>query len=275
MNRGTLFFLLATLLTSASSFAAEGIRIPGITRPVNAVTLSSIIPGTVSKIHAGQGSAVRAGDLLVELDKRFEELEVERRRIISESRAELDAAEQRMILLKNEWETTRRLYESTRSISQEDHDRKELEYKLAAAEYERIKMVELQEEVEYRMALEQLNRREIRAPFDGIVTKVYLKEGEGCDPRQPLIDLVDATRCEFVCNIRVNLAALLAPGEPVNILVTSGRTPVKIEGIVDFISPVVDQASGLQEVIVRFDNTNGAISPGVDAHLVLDSIGVH
>jgi RND family efflux transporter MFP subunit len=271
MNLGVRFLPLAIVASFAPSIDADMMRIPGITRPVSAVTLSSVIPGTISKIHAGEGSEVNEGELLIELDKRFEELEVERRKIIADGRAELDVAEQRMILLKNEWETTRRLFESTRSISQEDHDRKELEYKLAAAEYERIKMVELQEEVEYRMALEQLGRREIRAPFQGIVTKVYLKAGEGCDPRQPLIELVDARRCEFVSNVRVDLAALLEPGALVNIFIPTGRaTPVKMEGRVYFISPVVDQASGLQEIKVRFDNLDRAISPGVDAYLVID-----
>jgi len=262
--------ILAVIMPSFGALAEVRPQlIPGITAPVKEARLSSVVPGTIFKIHVEEGSRVSAGDLLMELDKRFELLEVDRRKIISESKAEYEAAEKRMDLLKNEWETTRQLFESTKSISQEDMDRKELEYKLAAAEFERIKSVELQEEVEHRMAMEQLNRREIRSPLNGVVTSIFLHEGESCDPRQPLLNLVDDSQCEFICNIQVEQAARLSEGLAVKILAENGVNQVERAGKVFFISPVVDSASGLQEVQVRFDNHDGKISPGVTAVLVL------
>jgi len=221
----------------------------------------------VEKILVEEGQQVKSGELLITLEKRIEELEVERRRMIAENKTELRAAEQRQQLLKNEWETTRRLFETTKSVSQEDRDRKELEFHLASAEVERILAQEMQEEVEYKMAQEHLTRREIRSPMDGRVTRIHLHEGEGCDPRQPLISLVDNSRCEFVANMPVSLAAQLRVEARVVLIAETGNGRVPREGYVFYISPVVDPASGLQEVKVRFDNVDGAVPPGVIAHL--------
>lgn len=263
------------LMTPRPAEAGSAADVPpsvaGITAPVRAAQLSALIPGTVAQCPVEEGAAVAAGDLLVQLDQRLEQLEVERRKVIADNKAELDAARMRMDLLKAEFETTRRLFETTKSVSQEDRDRKELEYKLASAEFTRVQAVEMQEELEFRMAQEQLSRREIRAPFAGVVTKVFLQEGEACDPRQPLVELVDASECEFVCNASPAQAATFRPDQQVGLEVESPAGPVARSGRVFFVSPVVDPASGLQEVRVRFDNRDRAVAPGVTARLLLEA----
>lgn len=254
----------------APESVADPVRIAGITAPVNRATLSSVLPGQIAKIHVVEGTPVQAGQLLVELDKRLESLDVERRKLLAESQSELEATGQRVQLLQAEWETANRLFENNKSISREERDRKETEYKLAATEHERLKMVEMQEALEHRMAVEQMNRRDIRAPFDGVVTRLYLEEGEGCDDRQPLVDIVDARTCEFVCHMPAVHAAGLKKDSTATLEIESGAGPLKREGRVFFISPVVDPASGLREVQVRFDNSNGSVTPGMNAFLILD-----
>lgn len=259
------------VLMSGGAAGAEPVRIAGITAPVNEATLSSIFPGQIHTIHVEEGSTIEEGGLLIELDKRSETLDAERRKIISESKAEVNAAGQRMLLLQNEWETARQLYETTKSISQEERDRKKLEYELAKAEHDRLNTIELQEELEYKLAVEQLNRRDIRSPIRGTVTRIYLQEGEGCDPRQPLIEVVDASACEFICNVPENLTSKLQSGATVRLQIESGETLVDRTGAIVFISPVVDPASGLREVKAEFDNTDGSVSPGVHGFLLLDA----
>ena len=262
--------IVLALCAFAAKSVADPVRIAGITAPVNRATLSSVLPGQIAKIHVVEGTPVQAGQLLIELDKRLEALDVERRKLLSESQSELEATAQRVQLLQAEWETANRLFENNKSISREERDRKETDYKLAATEHERLKMVEMQEALEHRMAVEQMNRRDIRAPFDGVVTRLYLEGGEGCDDRQPLVDVVDARTCEFVCHMPAVHAAGLKKDTQVALEVESGSGPLKREGRVFFISPVVDPASGLREVQVRFDNSDGSVTPGVNAFLLLD-----
>lgn len=262
--------IVLALCGLAAKSVADPVRIAGITAPVNRATLSSVLPGQIAKIHVVEGTPVQAGQLLIELDKRLEALDVERRKLLSESQSELEATAQRVQLLQAEWETANRLFENNKSISREERDRKETEYNLAATEHERLKMVEMQEALEYRMAFEQMNRRDIRATFDGVVTRLYLEEGEGCDDRQPLVDVVDARTCEFVCHMPAVHAADLKKDSAVVLEIESGKGPMKREGRVFYISPVVDPASGLREVQVRFDNSDGSVTPGVNAFLLLD-----
>ena len=263
--------LLAGISSSAwaQGTSSEPVRIAGITAPVNRATLSSVLPGKIDKIHVVEGTPVKSGQLLIELDKRLETLDVERRKLLTDSQSELEAAAHRATLLQAEWETANRLFESNKSISREERDRKLTEYKLAATEHERLKMVENLEELEYRMAVEQMNRRDILAPFDGIVTRLYLKEGEGCNDRQPLVDVVDARTCEFICHMPAVHAVNLEKDSVVTLEIESGAGPLKREGRIFFISPVVDPASGLREVQVRIDNADGSITPGVNAFLIL------
>jgi multidrug efflux pump subunit AcrA (membrane-fusion protein) len=56
----------------------------------------------------------------------------------------------------------------------------------------------------------------------------------------------------------------LQPGQQVNLEIDAGRgAPVQLAGKVNFVSPVVDPASGLMKVKVIFENSNGAVRPGV------------
>ena len=110
-----------------------------------------------------EGDPVRKGDVVIELNKTMEELEVTRRKLIWESKIEVKSAEERVGILKTDLDGARRLFETTKSVSKQELDNKELEYKLAIAELENLQISEEREKIEYEMAIEQLNRRQIVA----------------------------------------------------------------------------------------------------------------
>jgi RND family efflux transporter MFP subunit len=244
---------------------------PGITAPFKDATLSSTVPGTVREVLVEEGNLVEEGTTLLELDKTLEELEVARRKIIWESKVEVESATDRVKTVKKDLEGTRRLFESTQSVSSEELDQKELEYKLALAELGRLKITEQREEMEYHMAVEQLERRIIKTPLAGTVTRLHLEEGENCEPGQPLVRVVDTSRCRFVCNLDAALARQLREEQEVRLEIAAGESTIEVDGHIVFISPVVDPASGLQEVKAEFDNANGAIWPGVAGRMLLGS----
>ena len=72
----------ALLLAMAPSWAADFQNIPGITEPFLDVTLNASVPGIISKRRFQEGDFVKAGDAIIELDQRLEELEVERRQLV-------------------------------------------------------------------------------------------------------------------------------------------------------------------------------------------------
>jgi len=250
------------MLSGAAAARAESSAgIAGIVEPVRDVRLSAPVAGTILALHFNEGDRFTAGEVLVDLDGRLEELEVARRKLVMDDLSEQTAARERLAVLERDLQSTLRLFETTGSVSREDLDRKRLEHALAALEVERITQLKGREHIEYEMALEQQARRRIVAPFDGVVVDVFLDVGEGCQAQQPIIWLVDDRACWFTANIERSAMSGIRIGQPAPLLF-EGPDQARREGTVTFISPIVDPASGLCKVKIRFDNPPPRIQPG-------------
>jgi RND family efflux transporter MFP subunit len=238
----------------------------GITEPYQDATLGSTVTGVLVRINAKEGDSVRRGQTILELERTNEELEVERRRLIASSKAEITAIDRRLEWLRDDVEKTRKLYESTRSVSLDELRQKELELRLAEAELDRLLAAEEREEIEYKIAQAQLEKRRITAPFDGIVVKVHPEVGELCYPQEPLVRLADLSRCRLVVHLQAADSRGLRKNQPATVTIDGSRA--QIPAAIEYVSPVVDPSSGLREVKVLFDNSNGSVNPGSAASVL-------
>jgi len=228
---------LVLLLSTAPLPSAEVARtVSGLTEPVMDVILSAPVAGIVAARHFDEGDQVKKGDVILELDKRLEELEVNRRKLVMDIR-------------KMDLDKTKTLFEKTTSVPEEELEKKEADYKVAF--------------VEHDMALEQLRRRLIIAPSDGVITDLVLDLGEAADAYQPLIRLVDPSLCRFECSLDASQASPLKIDQAVRLEIDSGEKPTVVTGKIAFLSPVADKASGLVRVKVLFENPDGRIRPGL------------
>ena len=259
---------LLWLCTPCMASMETSFAITGLTRPHREALLSAASPGRVAQILVREGASVKQGDMLIQLERRQEELERDRRKLILESEVEVQAAAATLTIARREFDSTRAVYESTRSISREELERKELAYKLADAEYAQAQLNKNREKIEYHMALEALRLRDIVAPMDGIVTQILIEEGEGCELREPLIRVVDASRVVFVANVEAHVLRSFAEGEDVALeLPREDGTVYTVAGTISYVAPVVDAASGLGVLMAEFDNAEGTMLPGVAAVL--------
>ncbi|MBW1765761.1 MAG: efflux RND transporter periplasmic adaptor subunit [Deltaproteobacteria bacterium] len=250
-------------------FAQDASSISGITESIRDVTLSASVSGRISEIFLEEGDRVDKGQLILNLEKKLEGLEVQRRKLLWESKVEVESAARTEATLKSLFDSTRMLFESTKSVSREELEKLELEYLLSVAERRRLEIAEQRERIEYDLALENLEKRSLRSPIQGIIIKLLIKEGEGCEPDQPLIRLVDPDRCLFICNVEERIGRTLKKGQSVNLKIRTGASSVKKIGTIVFASPVVDPASGLLEVKAKFDNHDGKVRPGVSGFMTL------
>jgi RND family efflux transporter MFP subunit len=257
------------LLSPLPSPGQETLSVSGITESIEDVTLSLSVAGTVSRVFFDEGDPVKRGQCILELDRRLEQLEVDRRKLIWESKAEVESAHARVLTLKSQLESTRDLFQSTGSVSREELEEKELEYNLAVAEQKRLAMEEEKQRIEYEMAVENLSKRRLTSPIGGVVIKLFLDVGESCEPEQPLAHVVDPTRCLFICNMEEWLGRTLKPGQVVDLAINTGYETVAKKGKIVFASPVVDPASGLLEVKAAFENRDGEVRPGVSGSMLL------
>jgi RND family efflux transporter MFP subunit len=238
-SAAVLVWAMATLSVGA---AETPIVVSGITESFLEVSLSSSVAGLIGNQAYKEGDFVTNGAPVVELDRKLEELEVERRKLIVDVR-------------KSDFEGTQKLFTKTKGTSKEELEKKETEYRVAVVEYE--------------TAVEQLRKRYVLAPFAGHITQVLLHPGEACQPYQPVVRMVDTRQCFFVSNMEAKLAATLKTNQTLRLEIETGATPVKVDGKISFLSPIADPASGLVKVKVIFPNANGQIRPGLAGSLIL------
>lgn len=231
---------LAALLGTVLALPA-GTTVQCLTEPIADVEMSTPVAGTVARIHHSEGKFVEAGTVVLELESRVEQLDVERRTVQVET-------------LQAELARSEKLLQSTSSISREEVDKKRGEFRVASIELE--------------LAREALAKRRVTAPISGVVTLLPVEVGEYCQPPRVLLRLVDSRQFFAVANIEPAAGASLTAGTTVWLDVGSDKKE-RFEGKIVFISPVVDPASGLLRIKAQFANPEGRLRPGVAGLLQL------
>ena len=255
-------WLAAIVLVALPLGAME---VTGLVEPVWRATLAPTVLGRVESIAVKEGDRVEAGTVLLVLERQFEQLDAARREIVAASKVELELAQAKLEVLQTEFEGTERLFSGSGSVSKEDYERARLEIQLARAEVAQLEQREKIEALELQLALEQVSRREISAPQAGTVVEVFPKAGEVCEPRQPLLVMVDARTVRVTLEVDALRTAGLAAGQPVPVQIETPGGILEVAGTIDFVSPVVDAASGFRRIRLTIDNAEGRILPGLPA----------
>ncbi len=235
-----LIILFISICATGIPARADSIPVAGITSPLNDVSLGFPDAGIIHVEFFHEGDAVKKGDVILELDKNLEAIEVTRTEAIMDQN-------------KKVYDSTLQLFQNTKSVSQEDLDKAAAEYHVAAAQYQ--------------TAVQNLADRQMVAPFSGTITDMPLKPGAVVAPYEPFVRLVDTSRCYFTGNVDGVTAAKFQLDEPVQIQMQGGQT---VSGKICYISPIVDAASGLARIRAIFDNPDGKIRPGVAATMTAD-----
>jgi RND family efflux transporter MFP subunit len=208
------------------------------------VTLAFPIVGVVGARPLEEGSTVRKGQVVIELDKQLEELDLERKRLSRE-------------LAASELERLKSLAQRNAiSVSKEEIEKKRSEFEIT--------------KVDHELAAAVLMRRQLISPIDGQVAQFYKDVGEKCEDQQPVVRIVDTRRCHLVANLEPSLAQSLRLNQKVRVEVLIGDSPVTVEGTLIYLSPVADAASGLLRIKAVFENPEGKIRPGIAGRLRID-----
>ena len=263
-----MFFILLWLPLSSH---AQQWSITGFTEPYLDAMLGISATGRVAKIHLTEGTTVEMGQVILELDQQLEILEVQRRKLLWESKTEVKSATRQVKTLKSHLKSTKELYKTTGSVPREEMENQELEHALAINELRRLEDAEKREKIEYGIANQQLSRRSLRAPFSGQIAELLINVGENCEFDTPLVHLVNTSRGYFVANVELSVSEQLARGQAVELQLQSGLETVSRKAEIVFISPVVDPASGLRKIKAQFDNPDGNIIPGVAGVMILEA----
>lgn len=263
-----LLFALAISATACAPHLLHAQSAPqGITQAMGEVRLSMSVPGRVDAILVREGMRVRKGDLLLHLDRSLEELEVKRREVMLEDAAKLEELRIREKMLTEQVAQARALLESG-GVSRKLVEDEELALQAVSAERKVLEYAKRREKVELELAREAYERRHMRSPIAGVVTKILPRVGESVPPNEPILTVVDISRVRFNGTFPASSATRLRAGNMVTIrLQQEGKTLTR-QARVSFVSPVADPSSGLVELIAEFDNPDGAVRPGMVGQIV-------
>lgn len=239
----------------------------GVTEPIQQAVVGSTVSGRIREIKAHEGVRVRKGQILLVLEKDEEELNVAITEVLAEDTSDILSAAQKRQTFERDFAATKQLFEQSNSVSEEQLWEKELNYRTAEAELQKARTIGEKERLENRMAKVQLEKRIVRAPFDGVVVKHHKRIAESVQALDPLVEIVDVRRCRFTSYVAANLAQSFRKGQKVTLLLDGASQPRPRKGVIDFISPVVDRASMLRVVKIVFDNADGSIEPGVTGRI--------
>lgn len=206
------------------------------------VVLRPEISGIVSEILCKEGTEVKKGDVLIKLDDK--QLQAEYRTY----KAQYDAA-------KTEFER----YEKMRASgagSGKEYDKVKGDMNTCKAKKEACKA--------------NLEKTEIRAPFDGVVGLIDIHEGAYVNPQQQqgLSTLVDASVIKVTFGIPGKFVNDIGVGQAVQMKVDAckGRD---FRGIVEAVDSHVDPSTNTVSVRASVPNDDGALKAGLFASVSL------
>lgn len=229
------FFVFLGLIGSTVVWSEP---VSGLVFPFREVSISSPVQNFITELHVREGVEVEAGELMAQLYARSVELDMER-----------TAA----ALRKREFESkgAQSLFEE-KLISEDEALASEIELRLARLQFE--------------IAEEAVELRKIRAPISGIVVERINEIGEMVAVGEPMFELVDINQIYVRLFLTVEEARRFPVGRAVRLTFPElDADAPKLDGVVDFIDPRVDSASGLLEVKILADNSDRSVKPGLRA----------
>ncbi len=255
-SRWTAHVLAASVLLTAAARAEEvsPIVASGVVTPVEEATLGAKLKGIIEKFDVQEGDIIKKGQVLVELDHKLEELDVQQRDAVRAS-AHLAAEKS-----KRDFENNKKLWDQ-KAISEDEFRKFELQYQIDARQAE-------QAELQYRMAQQRLEDNYIRAPFDGIVVRKLKHVGEPVDELEKIVKVVDVSKLNLVIYLDGKYLPQVKLGEAAQVECTTMGKQI-VFGKVAVLDPIVDASSGQFRVKIQFDNPNNAIKAGISGTATL------
>ena len=196
--------------------------------------LISEVPGTVLQLLAEEGDQVRKGQLLARVDA-------------THSRLQLREAEADLQRRKNEVTRGEKLV-ARQLIAANTQDQAESDFAVRRAEV--------------NLARVQVDKSEIRAPFDGVITRRWIKQGQLLAANDAVFDLANFADLRAELRVPERDAVAIAAGQPVDFTVDALGNR-HFEAKVERVAPVVDRDSGTVKVTVRIDNRDRSLRPGL------------
>ncbi|MCF5868097.1 efflux RND transporter periplasmic adaptor subunit [Aeromonas veronii] len=234
-NRPEPEFPVTAMVTKAQDWIPT-IEAIGFIEPNQGVTLSTELSGTIDTITFESGKPVKADQLLLSLDSSVE-------------KANLRASQAKLPAAKAKFDRFQNLYK-TSSISKEQLDEAEAAYRSLEADIESLKAT--------------IARREVRAPFSGVVGLRNVFLGQYLQPGTDIVRLEDTSVMRLRFTVPQTDISKIKLGQTIKINVDA-YPQTQFDGHITAIEPAVNFQSGLIQVQADIPNNDGQLRSGMFA----------
>lgn len=213
----------------------------------NSANLSTRMMGYVTKVHVKVGQNVHAGQLLVSVNNTD----------LQAKKAQVDAS---IIQAQAAYNNAKKDYDrfvnlfAQQSASQKELDDMTARYEMAKAGLEAAK--QMRNEIQA-----QFSYSNITAPFSGVVTNTFIKEGDMANPGMPLVSVEGASKLQVTAMVSESDIANVKQGMAVKINIKSLNKVVS--GRVSEISLSAKNTGGQYLVKVNLDKSDKSILSGM------------
>lgn len=236
------------------------------TEPDETTDVACAETGVVARVDVKQGQQVQAGAILAVLDHSVLEATLRAAEAKATSTARIDAAKVECDLKKRQKEKLTRVLADGHASANEIE---KAESELVAAQVQ-LRIAEEEQhlnQIDVEQIKAQIERRTIRSPVDGVVTRVKRRSGEfvsGSDPVIATVVRLDHLRVRFY--VSTELAERLQAEPECRVLIRGVRHVARI----DFLSPVTDADSGTVRMEVLVDDREHRLRSGIPCQLEVE-----
>jgi len=225
--------------------------------------------GIVASLEVDEGDRVTAGQLLGRLTAG----ETDAR--LAQAQAALDAADKNLtaeqaLLSKLEEEVGRlRPLASKGQVSQAELDRQVADARVQAARVAAARAGMIQARAEVSRVAPEFDRREVRAPFAGLITRRRVDPGTPVTAAQTWFEISELGDSEIEVETDENNLGKLRAGQPV-IAVSPAYPDSPVRGVVRQVGPFVDSERGVVLVKISPENLPDFVLPNMTVDVSIE-----
>jgi RND family efflux transporter MFP subunit len=274
MNLSLIFRALrAAALASLPAAVLAATEFDCMIEPAQVVEVRSPVTGILQQVHAKRGAPIRKGEVLVTIESSVERSAADAARLRAEAQGALQQARARLSAAREKARRQSELYKEE-FVSAQARDDAVAEMQLAQSELQAAQENSVLARQEHQQALDQLGRRTLRAPFDGVVMDQYLHPGalvDAGDGRKPILKIAQThpLRVQAILpfryfpQVKAGAAAMVLPEAPF------GRG---ISATVKTVDRVIDAAAGTFGVALDLPNARQELPGGIRCKLRISGL---
>lgn len=180
------------------------------------------VAGPVEEVLVTVGDRVRRGDVLARIERAWlTATRDDRAAAVEQFEAQVTSARASAAMSSQDLRRLERLRQSA-AFNQARFEDARQEYARAQAEISRAQAQLASAEAQLVISATNLERSEVRAPYDGVITRRHTEAGDYLGIGAPVVDMVDDTSIEIEADVPYDRLSGLTPGRTVSVTFPDG-----------------------------------------------------